>query len=166
MQERLSLSATKLTGARALVRRCLLTALPVFAVIGAIGYVLPAHDLQNGEGAHSNFDDGGIWSLLVFAGIALCTHLLRQRRFGAGTVAGLVAAGGAAMAIGPVLLEHMFRDVTNLYGEALFEISILGLLFVGAATFVAEPVLYVVERRRIERAAKPAELPVARTITA
>jgi hypothetical protein len=166
MQQRLRLSDTKLTGARALVRRCLLTALPVAAVVGAIGYVLPAHDMQNGEPAHSNFADGGVWSLFIFAATALCTYLLSKRGFGAGIVAGFVAAGGGAMALGPLVLEHLMQHVNNLAGETIFAIGLLGLFCIGAAALVAEPLLFVVERRRIERAAKPAELPVARIVTA
>jgi hypothetical protein len=60
----------------------------------------------------------------------------------------------------------MFRDVTGLAGEGVFVIGLVGLFVAGAATFIAEPILYVVERRRIERAALPAALPVARIVSA
>jgi hypothetical protein len=166
MQKRTRLFDTQLTGARALARRCVLASLPLFAVVGALGYVLPAHDLGNGEAAHSNFADGGIASLLVFAGVALCTYLLRNRGFGAGIGAGVIAIGGAVLALAPVLLAHMFRDVESLGGETIFLIALLGLFFVGAAALIAEPILYIVERRRMELAAKPAELPIARIVTA
>ncbi len=166
MQARPSLRSLELTGARAVIRRCLLISLPVFAAIGAVGYVLPAHDLHNGEGAHSNFADGGVVALLVLAAAGLCTYLLRDRRFGAGFAAGVLAMGGAVFALAPVLLAHMFQRVDDLVGEGVFAVGVIGLFCAGAATLFAEPIVYLLERRRIINAAKPAALPAARVVTA
>ena len=164
-QERPRLRTIELSGAAGWCRRIALGALPVFAAIGALGYVLPAHQLSYDEPFHSNFADGGPLSLIVFAAVAVCTFLLRGRRFGAGMLSGLIAMGGAVCALAPVLLVHMFQNPTEGPGELLFVLGLLGLFFVGAAALIAEPILYLLERRRIERAAQPAELPVARVFS-
>ncbi|HEY5925797.1 MAG TPA: hypothetical protein VIV11_29120 [Kofleriaceae bacterium] len=165
MQERPGLRAIELSGAAAWCRRITLGALPVFAAIGALGYVLPAHQLSYDEPFHSNYADGGPWSLVVLAAVAVSTFLLRKRGFGAGIAAGVTAMGGAVWAVAPVLLAHMFQNPTDGPGELVFALGILGLFFVGAIAFIAEPILYVLERRRIVRATLPAELPVARVFS-
>lgn len=166
MQERPRLRTIELTEGRELARKLTLGALPVFAVIAALGYVLPAHRLEHEWVFHSNFSDGGPASLLVLAGVVLCTGLLfRHGRFGAGMGAGVLGMLGAVLALAPVFLVHMFSHVDHSYGESLFAIGELGLFFTGAAVLVVEPIVFLLERRRIVRASMPVELPVARALT-
>lgn len=162
MTERLRLHRVKLTGNRAGLRRMLIGSLALFAVIGAVGYVLPAHRVGSDTAFHSNFADGGPLSLLVLMAAGVSVLLLRKRGLGAGAASGLIASVGAVIAVAPVLLAHLFSHIEEGIGEPVFALGVLGMFFLGATTLVAEPVLYVIERRRIERALRPAPLPVAR----
>ena len=159
--ERPRLRSIELTGPRALIRTIAFYALLICSLAAAIGYVAPAHRLRD-EHFHSNFDDGGIGSLLVLVALGVGVFLLRRMRFGGGMIAGVVAAGGAVLALAPVLLAHFLSSPEYAWGEHLFAIGELGLFFGGAALLLAEPVLYLLERRRIERASRPAPLPAAR----
>src|ERR1041384_474761 len=116
MNERPRLTQIELTGTLALIRTIALTALPVLAVIAAIGYVMPAHQLGD-EAFHSNYADGGVFSLIVLASAALGLYFLRTRNFGAGLGAGLIAIVASIAALAPVLLAHMFSHVHQGPGE-------------------------------------------------
>ena len=99
--------------------------------------------------------------VLLFAFIAIV--LLRQRRaIGAGMIAGVFAAGAAVLSVGSVLLAHLLSRYESAVGEAVFAGGVLVLFFGGAVMFFGKPILYLLERRRIERATRPAPLPVAR----
>jgi hypothetical protein len=172
------LRSLDLTGPRATIRRTAFIALIASAVVAAIGFVLPAHRLvyvpssgayidlgaQPGETSfHSLLADGGPLSIVaLLTAAAFVAMLMRSRRLGAGMLAGLLAAGGAVLAIGPIILVHLFSKYETAIGNHLFAIGELVLLFVGAGLVIAEPILYLLERRRIERASRPAPLPVAR----
>jgi len=171
-----TLRSIALTGSRASLHRSAFVAIVVAALVAFVGYLLPAHreayvphnghwfDLaaQDGETVfHSNFADGGPFSLFVLAGIAAVVFSLRSKRFGGGMVAGFLAAAGGILSATPVMLAHLFTRVETTYGDHIFALGELALFFVGTALFFAEPILYVVERKRIENASKPAPLPVA-----
>ena len=164
MQDRPKLRTIELTQGRALFRRIVLGALPVLAVVAALGYVLPAHQIDPVQGFHSNFHDGGPLSLFVLGGVAVATMLLGRIGFGAGFGAGVAAMIGAVIALAPVFLVHLFQHVEQGPGETLFALGELGLFFTGAIAIIAEPIVYLFERRRIVRATLPAELPTARAV--
>lgn len=151
-----------LTGPRALIRRALGWALVGLPIIGAIGYVLPAHQLRD-EVLHSNYADGGVVSLLIFLVVCAVAVALRRRRFGAGIVTGGIAMAGAVGALVPVMLVHLFEDTKDGFGEGMFAVGILGLFLVGAASLLSEPILYILERRRIMRDLEPV-IPAARLV--
>jgi hypothetical protein len=91
---------------------------------------------------------------------------MRSRRLGAGMFAGVLGAGGAILAVLPTILVHLFSRYESAIGDHLFMLGVLAMFFVGIAIVIAEPVLFVLERRRIERASRPAPLPVATVISA
>jgi hypothetical protein len=175
---RIRLRTLELTGPRALARRSAFIAIVGSAVVAAIAFALPAHRLvyvpssggyldlaaQPGETAfHSLLDDGGPLSMVaLFTVAAFALMLMRSRRLGAGMLAGLLSAGGAVLAIGPIILVHLFSKVESAIGADLFAIGELVVFFGGVALVIGEPILYLLERRRIERASRPAPLPVAR----
>jgi hypothetical protein len=155
------LRTIRLTGARAIIRSTSFLAIAIAAVVAGIGYVLPAHRLASDAHFHSNAADGGPLPLVVLAFVAAAAVLLRRLRIGAGMLTGMIGAGGAIAAVAPVLLAHLFSSVEATYGDHMFALGLLGMFFVGIALLIAEPILYVLERRSIQRAALPAPLPVA-----
>lgn len=156
------LTEVTLTGPRALLRNALGWALVGIPVIAAIGYLLPAHQLRDGA-VHSNYADGGIASLLVLLAACAVALTLRRRRFGAGMLSGGIALVAAVGALAPVLLVHLLQDMTAFYGEGVFAVGIIGLFCSGAALLFAEPILYLLERRKITRELEPV-VPVARLV--
>jgi hypothetical protein len=150
-----------LTSHRASFRRTLSFAMIGAAIVAAIGYVLPAHRLEGDTAFHSNFDDGGVLSILILAAVAAIVFALRKLRFGSGMISGVVSAGGALAAIVPVVLAHLFSSSEDGYGETVFAVGVLALFFTGLVSLFAEPLLYVLERRSKERALRPAPLPIA-----
>jgi hypothetical protein len=175
---RTRLRSVELTGLRATIRRTTFITIIASAVIAAIAFLLPAHRLeyvpssggyldlaaQPGETVfHSLLSDGGPLSIVaLFTAAAFVAMLMSSRRLGAGMLAGLLAAGGALLAIGPILLVHLFSRYETAIGDHLFIIGELVLFFAGAALVIGEPILYLLERRRIERASRPSPLPIAR----
>jgi hypothetical protein len=162
MAERRRLRDIELAGGRALFRRVLFAGLLGFVVLGLVGYNLPAHRLRGDADFHANYADGGVASMLVFLAVAgLVVLAWRWRRWGAGFLAGGVATVGAVGALLPVMLAHFLSSVDNTYGEAVFAIGVLGLFFAGIATAILEPILFIGQRRALERGG----LPEARVFT-
>jgi hypothetical protein len=157
------LRTLELTGARAVIRRVLFAGAAVLAVVGAIGFVLPAHRLDDVAGFHSNYHDGGPESLVVFAAVIAGWWFLRRRGHGAGYLFGVVATAGAVLSVLPVFLVHMFRSVETGPGEGMFAVGVLGLFGTGVVIALAEPILYLGQRRQLERDVDP-QFPTARTI--
>lgn len=182
MTTRPLLRSLQLTGPRALIRRTALFVILAAAVTAAIGYVLPAHRLvyvpssggyfdfagQPGEAHfHSLLDDSSPVAILVLlSAAALVALLTRTHRLGTGMLAGVLGAGGAILAVMPTILVHLFSRYESGIGDHLFGLGVLAMFFVGIALVIAEPVLFVLERRRIERASRPAPLPVATIVSA
>lgn len=135
------------------------------AVVAGVGYVLPAHRLRYEKTFHSNFADGGIISLVVLAAVIVAAFALRKRRLGAGVITGVIGVAGVFGSIVPVVLAHFLSRVEEGYGEMVFALGEITLLFTSAALVVIEPILYVLERRRIERESRPATLPVATIVS-
>jgi len=135
------------------------------ALVAAVGYVLPAHRLNGDADFHSNFHDGGVLSLVILGAVAVIAYALRNLRLGSGMITGIVAAAGAFCALMPVVLAHLLSSYEHGYGESMFVIGELVLFFGGLALVAAEPLLYVLERGRIERDARPAELPRAAVVS-
>jgi ABC-type spermidine/putrescine transport system permease subunit II len=150
-----------LTSRRASVRQALTYVMLSAALVAAVGYVLPAHRLDGDAGFHSNFADGGVLPVILLGFAAAVVFALRKLRFGAGMISGIVSGAAAFFSVVPVILIHMFDSYEEGYGEALFAVGVLALFASGVLSLVVEPVLYVLERRRIERDARPAALPVA-----
>jgi hypothetical protein len=144
-----------------MVRRTGFVAIAVLALVVAVGYLLPAHRLENAGYFHSNAADGGPMPLLALAIVIVAALLLRKLRLGAGIVAGVLGAAGAFAAVAPVVLAHMFRSPELGYGEDVFVVGVMGLFIVGVAFAIVEPIVYVLERRRVERASRPVALPMA-----
>lgn len=126
-------------------------ALLLLAAIGFVGYLLPAHSVDGGAW-HSNFADGGAWPLVVFGVFGLLAAHLRTRGFGAGMLTGVLATAAAIASLVPVILVHFMSHVDHGPGEVMLAISVLGLCFGGVAFLIAEPVLYLTQRRANERA--------------
>ncbi|HEU0034854.1 MAG TPA: hypothetical protein VFQ53_29720 [Kofleriaceae bacterium] len=164
--ERIKLRELELAGGRRLVRNILFYGLSAVAALGALGYLLPAHRLENDATFHSNYADGGPAALLVFGGAIACLLLLRRLRFGAGIVAGIVSMGAAIGALMPVFLVHLFSHVDHAAGESLYALGVLGLFCGGVALLIAEPILYLTQRRALQRArdAELPKLPIARVV--
>lgn len=157
------LRTLELTGARAVIRRVLFAGVPVLALIGGIGFVLPAHRVRDEPEFHSNYADGGPASLLVFAGLIAVWWFLRRKRHGAGYLIGVIATGGAVLSVLPIFLNHMFQKVETGPGEGLFGVGVLGLFGLGLVIALVEPILYLGQRRQLERDVDP-QFPTARTI--
>jgi hypothetical protein len=166
------LRAIVLSGPRRAVRRAGFIAIAVAAVVTAVGYLLPAHRLvyvprglfaQTGEATfHSNAADGGPMPLVALATVCVLALVLRGRRWlGAGMLAGALGAGGAVLSVLPVLLVHLLSSHELAIGEQVFVFGVFGLFIASSAHFLVEPVLFVLEGRRLEQAARPAPLPVA-----
>jgi hypothetical protein len=151
-------------------------ALAVAAAATAIGYVLPAHRLvyvphsggwldlaaQPGEPSfHSLLHDGGGLPLLGLLVVFLTALLVRKRGLGAGMLAGVLAVGGAFLAIVPLILVHLFARYESGIGDLVFGLGLFGTFIGGCVMTVSEPILYVLERRRIERTTRPMKLPRA-----
>ncbi|MBA2538596.1 MAG: hypothetical protein H0V17_03090 [Deltaproteobacteria bacterium] len=151
MQTRTRLRDVELVGARAWIRRGWFGLMIALSAIGAIGYLLPAHKLEGDEVWHSNFADGGEIPLLVFGALAGLAFLLRKCGLGAGSVMGLLATAGAIASVVPVVLVHLFATVQNGIGEGMYATGVLGLFFGGALYAIAEPILYLTQRRADER---------------
>jgi hypothetical protein len=164
MQLRESLAKIDLTGPRRTFRRISTWAITGFAAIGTLGYVLPAHEIHGSW--HSNYADGGPFTLVVLAIVIAAALGLRNRQLGSGMVTGLLAIVGSVVALAPVLLVHLLSHVEHGAGEGLFAIGELGLFFGGFAMLVSEPILYVLERRFRLRMRQPRlpRLPVARAL--
>jgi hypothetical protein len=151
----------ELTGWRRKIRVGTCIAISVVAAIAAAGYLLPAHHLYSAQ-AHSNFADGGPLPLLALAIVGIMTPWLARRRFGAGVIAGVLGAAAAIFSCVLLILAHFLSDVTYDYGELVFWLGLFALFGLGCLMLVVEPVVYLLERRRIVRVAQPAPLPVAR----
>jgi hypothetical protein len=157
MQTRTRLRDVKLVGARAWIRRVWFGATIALSAIGAVGYLLPAHQAHGVW--HSNFADGGPIPLLVFAALGVIALLLRKRGLGAGIAMGVLSTAGAIVSVVPVVLAHLFADVQHDgIGETMFASGVIGLFFGGLFALV-EPVLYLTQRRSDERVEL---IPVAR----
>jgi len=174
--ERPRLRAIDLTGGRAALRLTLFITTAIAAIVALIGYVLPAHRLeyvpptgawldltaQAGETSfHSNLADGGWLPLFILPVVAIGLFVLRRLRFGAGFFAAVLGGGGALLVVSPVLLVHMFSKYETAAGEGVFQLGLLVLFVASCALLVAEPAVYLLERRRIIRASQPAPLPTA-----
>jgi hypothetical protein len=143
------LSETRLVGARSAIRAGAFLVMLGLAVIGFAGYLLPAHSVDGGAW-HSNFEDGGAWSLVVFGVFGVLAAHLRTRGFGAGMLTGVLAIATAIASLVPVILVHFMSHVDNGPGEVMMAISVLGLAFGGVALLIVEPVLYLTQRRANE----------------
>lgn len=132
------------------------------SVIAGVGYVLPAHQLKHEESFHSNYADGGPLPLIVLAAVLGTTFALRRFRLGSGVITGAVGVVGVFGSLIPVVLAHFLSSYEEGVGELVFAVGELGLLFTSATLLVVEPILYILERRRIVHEARPAELPVAK----
>ncbi len=182
MTTRPRLRSIQLTGPRATIRRVAQLTIAGAAVMAAIGYVLPAHRLvyvpssgayfdlaaQPGESTfHSLLSDGsGLSILALLAAAAFVAGLTRLRRLGTGMVAGVLGTGAAILAVMPTILVHLFSRYESAIGDHLFGLGVMAMFFVGIALFIAEPVLFILERRRIERESRPAPLPIATVVPA
>lgn len=144
------LSETRLVGVRSTIRGGAFVVMLLLAAIGFAGYLLPAHSVDGGAW-HSNFADGGAWPLVVFGVFGLLAAHLRTRGFGAGMLTGVLAIAAAIASMVPVILVHLMSHVDNGPGEVMMAISVLGLFFGGFAFLIAEPVLYLTQRRAKER---------------
>lgn len=164
MRMRRQLSRLELVGARAVIRRIAFVLVALFAVLTAVAYLLPAHRLRYEQTFHSNFDDGGPGALIVLALVLAAWAVTRNRRYGAGYLLGLASVGGAIGALVPVFLEHLLASVSEGFGEYVFAIGILGMFFVGFGLLVLEPILYVGQRRQLERDVDP-QFPIARVVS-
>jgi len=145
------------------IRTLLFVGIVAAAVIGAIGYGLPAHRIGSDEGFHSNYADGGPAPFFTFAAAAACAAAMWRRRWGAGLVVGFTAMVAAFFSLLPVLLVHMFSTVEHASGEDLYDLGVVGLIGLGLATIVAEPILYRGQRRQLERDVDP-QFPSARAL--
>jgi hypothetical protein len=150
--------------------------LAVSAALMAIGYLLPAHRLVYVPSSggwldlaaqpdephfHSLLEDGGGLPLLGLAVVIVAALLLRKRGLGGGMLAGALAAGGAIVAIMPLILVHLFERYESGIGDLAFGLGLFATFLGGCVMFIAEPTLYLLERRRIERATRPMKLPRA-----
>lgn len=82
--------------------------------------------------------------------------------FPRGAVAGVAIGGGGFFAAVTIAAQHILSDpIYNLAGELAF-VSLLGLLVLGAGMVIVEPVLQVLERRRLE--ASDPVFPTARVV--
>jgi hypothetical protein len=172
---RTTLRSISLTAHRKSIRSTMLGIIAAAAGLAAIAYLLPAHRLvyvppsggwldlaQPGESSfHSLYRDGGTLPLIALVCVASAALLLRKYGLGTGMLAGAVAAGGTVVAIAPLILVHLFSQYESAIGEHLFPFGVISTFFVGCALFITEPILYVLERRRIEHATRPTELPRA-----
>lgn len=145
---------TRLVGVRSVIRTGGFALMVVLAVVGFAGYLLPGHSVDGGE-LHSNYADGGAWPLVIYAVFGVLATHLRTRGLGAGMLTGVLAVGAAIGSVIPVLLTHMFSDVHSGFGDAMMIVASLGLFFGGAVLLVAEPLLYVTQRRANERTHLP-----------
>lgn len=163
MSERRRLGNIELEGFRAWLYRTWSAAMIGLPVLGAIGYLLPAHKVDGATEWHSNYADGGVFPLVMFGAVFAIAIGLRRARLGAGMATGVLAAGGAIGALLPVVLVHMLSHVEQSTGEGMFLIGVLGLFMGGIAMLVVEPLLYVTQRRSLERR-DPPPLPIARLV--
>ncbi len=145
---------TRLVGVRSVIRTGGFALMVVLAVVGFAGYLLPGHSVDGGA-MHSNYADGGAWPLVVYAVFGVLAAHLRTRGCGAGMLTGVLAIGAAIGGVLPVLLTHLFSDVQNGFGDAMMVVASLGLFFGGAVLLIAEPILYVTQRRANERTLLP-----------
>jgi len=151
--------AVELVGVRSKVRKGMFVTMIALAAIGFVSYLLPAHGMHGSW--HSNFADGGGWSLLVLGVFGALALVLRKRGLGAGMLTGVLSAAAAVGAVAPVILTHLFSHFENGPGEYGFGFAITGLFFCGPVLVVAEPILYWTQRSATERAGRP-RLPTAR----
>ena len=160
--ERRRLLRIQLVNGRAALRAVLSWGVIAIATLGAIGYVLPAHRVDEAASFHSNFADGGEMPLFVLAAVATAAYALRRRGLGAGIATGVIATGGAILAVMPVFLVHFLAHVEHAAGDDLFAVGVLGLFFGGIVTAIADPILYISQRRALER--QDPQFPRARVV--
>ncbi len=176
MPDRPRLTTLDLTGWRKTLRLTLFFAIAGSAALALLGYFLPAHraayvpdtgawlDLTSQPGAehfHSNFADGGLLPVPVLALAAIVAFLLRRLRFGVGFAAAVVGAGAAVLSVGAVLFAHLFSRHETTIGEPVFGLGVVVLFCTSCALFIVEPVVHLLEKRRLIAAALPAPLPRA-----
>jgi hypothetical protein len=150
MQTRTSFGNTQLVGVRSWIRRGGFAVMMALASIATVGYLLPAHSVE-GQPWHSNLDDGGPMPVFVLAGLFALATVLRNKRFGAGILVGVLAPVAAVIALSPVFLAHLLSHVDTGIGEHLFALGEIGLFFGGVVFAIVEPILYVTQRRADER---------------
>jgi hypothetical protein len=160
MNERPRLRKIELEGPYAWVRNTWFFMVMALSTIGSIGYVIPGH-IVNHHDLHSNFADGGPWALIVFGVVFAAAALLRQYKLGAGMLTGVLASAGAIASVVPMVLVHFLSEVQSSIGDHLFGVAVIGLFFGGLLMVIAEPLIYVAQRRSLERSQLP-RIPAAR----
>lgn len=176
MPDQPRLTTLDLTGWRKTLRLVLFFAIAGSAALALLGYLLPAHraayvpdsgawlDLSSQPGEehfHSNYADGGPMPIFVLALAAAVAVLLRKLRFGVGFATGVVGAGASVLAVGAVLLAHMFSRQESSIGEPVFVVAVIALFVTSCALLIVEPVVHILEKRRLIAASLPAPLPRA-----
>jgi hypothetical protein len=146
------------------VRAILFGCLVASSTLTLASYFLPAHATEFQSTYHSNLDDGGYIPLLVLVAFTGLSALLSQSsRFGAGMIAGLLGAGVGFGELARFILAHLLMRVYPIYGDILHGIGTLGMFWFGMSLLVAEPILFLVERRRLERTEQ--HVPIARVVS-
>ena len=124
-------------------------AIAVFATIGGVGYLAPAHRLPS-EPFHSLLADGGVGPLIAFGALVGILAALFRRGFGVGFVGGALAVLAAVLAVAPVLLVHLLGGVETSYGDSVFDVGVIGTFLGGCALIIVEPIVFVGQRRALE----------------
>ncbi len=160
------LQDVQLRGPANVLRHVVLLAVALFALLGGIAYLVPAHAMRHDHGVHALHADGGTWPLVAFGVLAGLAGWSTRRSYGAGIVVGIAAICGAVLVYASVVMSHVPTKGPRAYdaaiGDAWFRVAIVGLIASGFASMIAEPLLYRSARRTLEREDHP--LPTARAV--
>jgi MFS family permease len=163
MTTRRRLRDVELVGTRKVIRQALFIATAALSAGGLISYLLPAHRLAGEDAFHSNCADGGPVPIVTFLCMAAFALFALRRRHGAGYLVGFGALGTGLAALLAVFLTHLFVAFERGVGEVFLPLAVFGLWLVGLLTLVAAPILYLGQRRQLERDVDP-QFPAARVV--
>jgi hypothetical protein len=154
---RRKLGAIELTGGRRSRRETLLYAMMSGSIVALALLYVPSHAFRDDElkrysDVHSYGADLGALAPIALVAVAALALLVRRRGCGTGIVAGLLAMAVAFFTAIAAAMAHFLSNTHDRDVSSYFFAALAVVFFAGVAEVVLEPLAFVHERRRLERA--------------